>query len=163
MIENIFQFLVTLFKYCKFQDSWFYTRWNHRKVDDYLLKKHGSLKDRRMRIEGNGVARRNGERSTRRPNFRPSKERGGKSEIGCPAGPRELELVEGRKSRGGRGLAMQIVRRRVCAAKLRTSSANTFLRPGIASSFTNRSNTNPWIWMFSRAIIDSFDHRPRFA
>lgn len=48
------------------------------------------------------------------PNFRPAKQRAGKSEIGCPAGPRELELVEGRKSRRGRGLAMQIVRRRVC-------------------------------------------------
>lgn len=48
------------------------------------------------------------------PNFRPAKQRAGKSEIGCPAGPGELELVEGRKSRRGRGLAMQIVRRRVC-------------------------------------------------
>lgn len=33
-----------------------------------------------------------------------------KSEIGRLAGPRELELVQGRKSRLGRGLAMQIVR-----------------------------------------------------
>lgn len=48
------------------------------------------------------------------PNFRPAKQRAGKSEIGCPVSPRELELVEGRKSRRGRGLAMQIVRRRVC-------------------------------------------------
>lgn len=68
-----------------------------------------------MRMEGNGMGS-----ETKwgmdhlTPNFRPAKQRAGKSEIGCPVSPRELELVEGRKSRRGRGLAMQIVRRRVC-------------------------------------------------